>query len=197
MKLLRAFIAIEIPTHIHQKIAAQTASLRENIASSLVRWVPIVNIHLTLKFLGDVLPAKTEQLSQMLDELAHSYKAHEIQISGLGAFPNPRQVRIIWIGIQAPDTLHTLQTGLETASAKLGFPPENRPFHPHLTLGRVKQGISPAGAQSIQAALANTKIGHIGTVRIEALHLFKSDLKPSGAVYTKLYSAPLSDIQTR
>lgn len=99
---------------------------------------------------------------------------------------------MIWIGVQAPETLKALNEELEAATAKLGFPPEKRSFNPHLTIGRVKRHISPAEIQSIEQALLSSNISHIDTVEVKDLHLFKSDLKPTGAVYTKLYSAPLN-----
>lgn len=197
MSLTRAFIALEIPTQTHQEISNQTASLRKNLDAHTVRWVPPGNIHLTLKFLGDVSQTKIEQICEVLSDLAGRHEKHAFKISGLGAFPNTRRPRVLWIGIQAPETLTALYQGLEASTAKLGFPPEKRPFNPHLTIGRVKQHIPPASMQSLQKALSSIKIGYIDTVEVEALDLFKSDLKPSGAVYTKLYSATLNNPQTR
>jgi 2'-5' RNA ligase len=189
--LLRAFIAVEIPPTIHQAIQKQTASLRAALNASLVRWVPPDNIHLTLKFLGDVSPANLEMLKQMLSAEVSQHRAFEMGFGGLGAFPSPKRPRVIWIGIQAPAGLEALQHGIEAATATLGYPDEQRPFSPHLTIGRVKQNINSAGMQEIRAALEGTRIGSLGSAKVSAVHLFKSDLKPDGAVYTRLFSAPL------
>jgi len=197
MSLTRAFIALEIPNQTHQKISNQTANLRKNLDSQTVRWVPADNIHLTLKFLGDISRTQIEQISQVLSVIAGRHIKHLIKISELGAFPNIRRPRVIWIGIQAPETLNALYQELEGETAKMEFPPEKRSFNPHLTIGRVKQHISQANSQALQNALSSIKIGYIDTVEVEALHLFKSDLKPSGAVYTKLYSAALNKPLTR
>jgi 2'-5' RNA ligase len=191
MSLLRAFIAVEIPSGIHLAIEKQTASIRATLNSSLVRWVPRENIHLTLKFLGDVSPANIELLEQMLTAEVCQHRAFEMRFGGLGAFPNPKRPRVIWIGIQAPVELEALQHGIEAATATLGYPDEQRPFAPHLTIGRVKQNVNSAGAQKIRAALEQTRVGSLGTSKVSAVHLFKSDLKSEGAVYTKLFSAPL------
>jgi RNA 2',3'-cyclic 3'-phosphodiesterase len=191
MSLLRAFIAVEIPFEIHQAIENKTAHIRAALNSSLVRWVPSSNIHLTLKFLGDISPANVELLSQMLSVEVSQHQALEIRFGGLGAFPNPKQPRVIWIGIQAPAGLEALQHGIEAATATLGYPVEKRPFSPHLTIGRVKQNVSSTGMQKIRTALEETQVGSLGTMRVTAVHLFKSDLKPTGAVYTRLFSAPL------
>jgi 2'-5' RNA ligase len=191
MSLLRAFIAVEIPTGIHQAIEKKTASIRVALNPSLVRWVPAENVHLTLKFLGDVSPANQEMLEQMLSAEVSQHRTFEMEFGGLGAFPNPKRPRVIWIGIQAPAGLDALQHGIGAATATLGYPDEQRPFSPHLTIGRVKQNVGSAGIQQIRTALDETKVGSLGTARVSAVHLFQSDLKPSGAVYTRLFSAPL------
>ncbi len=191
MSLLRAFIAVEIPPEIHQAIETQTAPIRAALDDSLVRWVPAGNIHLTLKFLGDVSPNNLDLLEQMLGAEVRQHQAFEIEFEGLGAFPNPKRPRVIWIGIQAPAGLEALQHGIEAATATIGYPGEERPFSPHLTVGRVKQNIGSTGLQKIRAVLEGAQIGALGTARVSAVHLFKSDLKPTGAVYTRLFSAPL------
>ena len=191
MSLLRAFIAVEIPPEIHQAIEHETASIRAALNASLVRWVPVDNIHLTLKFLGDVSPANVEMLSQMLNVEVGQHATFAIQFGGLGAFPNPKRPRVIWVGIQAPAELEALQHGIEAAAATLGYPDEKRSFSPHLTIGRVKQNLDAAGTQKIRAVLEGTQVGALGTAQVTAVHLFKSDLKPTGAVYTRLFSAPL------
>jgi 2'-5' RNA ligase len=193
MNLLRAFIAVEIPPEIHQAIESETAPLREALNKSLVRWVPTGNMHLTLKFLGDVSPANVEMLTQMLSMEAGQHPVFEIQFGGLGVFPNPRRPRVIWIGIKAPAELEALQRGIEAATAKMGYPVEKRPFSPHLTIGRVKQNAGSTGMHKIRTALDETKIGLLGIAPVTAVHLIKSDLKSTGAVYTHLHSAPLGN----
>ena len=191
MSLLRAFIAVEIPSGIHQAIEVQTTPIRTALNTLLVRWVPSENIHLTLKFLGDVSPANVELLEQMLSVEVCQHRAFEIGFGGLGAFPSPKRPRVIWIGIQAPAGLEALQHGIEAATATLGYPDEERPFSPHLTIGRVKQNVSSGDMQKIRTALEKTEVGMLGRTKVSAVHLFKSDLKPTGAVYTRLFSAPL------
>ncbi len=193
MSLLRAFIALEIPPGIHQAIEQKTAPIRATLNASLVRWVPAKNVHLTLKFLGDVSPSNLEMLEQMLSAEVCQHQPFEMKFEGLGAFPNPKRPRVIWIGIQAPAGFSALQHGIEAATATLGYPDEQRPFSPHLTIGRVKQNVGSAGMQQIRSALEGTKVGSLGTVRVSTVHLFKSDLRPTGAVYTRLFSAPLKD----
>lgn len=196
MTLLRAFIALEIPAPIREAIQQQTAALRKSADSSLVRWVPAGNLHLTLKFLGDVPSANLPFLTQMLAREAGQQARFSMQVGGLGAFPNSRRPRVIWIGIRAPEALSALARSLESATRRLGYPPEERPFSPHLTIGRVKQAASPADLQRVHVALEAIQVGPLGSADISAVHLMKSDLRPTGSVYTRLFSAPLSSPST-
>ena len=194
MTLLRAFIALEIPASIQESIQQQTAGLRKVASSSLVRWVPAENLHLTLKFLGDVSSTSLQFVTQMLSREASQYPGFSMQVGGLGAFPSARRARVLWIGIRAPETLSALQRSLDSAAARLGYPPEDRPFSPHLTIGRVKQTAAPTDLQRIQAALEAASVGPLGKADVSAVHLIKSDLKPTGSVYTRLFSAPLKPL---
>ena len=190
MILLRAFIAVEIPLGIRQAICSATSDLRNGIGS-LVRWVPMENMHLTLKFLGDISPSNVDMLTQMLRAEADLFNRLELRLSGLGSFPSLKRPRVIYIGIQAPAALEALQRGIESASRRLGYESEERGFSPHLTIGRVKQNVTGTAQQTIRRALEETKIDSLGTARVDSLHLYKSDLQPTGSVYTRLFSAPL------
>jgi 2'-5' RNA ligase len=192
MSLLRAFIAVEIPAEIRQSVYKRTAALRAE-TGSLVRWVPLENLHLTLKFLGDVSPSNVDMLSQMIRAEADLFPCFDLPLSGLGSFPNFKRPRVIYIGIQAPAALETLHRGIEAASRRLGYESEERSFSPHLTIGRVKQNVSSSEQQSIRRALEETKIDSLGMARVDSVHLYKSDLRSTGSVYTRLYSAPLKN----
>ena len=191
MSLLRTFIALDIPSHLQQLILKKTEPLRNALGASLVRWVAMENLHLTLKFLGDVSPANVERLSQVLRSEADLVRAFDMQVHGLGSFPSSKQPRVLFIKIQAPAALEALYRGIESACARLGYESESRDFSPHLTIGRLRQNIPSAGQQKIRMELANTVIDSLGTARVDSVHLYKSELKPNGSVYTKLFSAPL------
>jgi 2'-5' RNA ligase len=191
MGLLRTFIAVDIPSHIQQIIQKKTEPLRNTLGLSLVRWVAVENIHLTLKFLGDISPANVEMLIQMLRTEAELVQAFQFHLSGLGSFPSLKRPRVLFIGIQAPAELEALYHGIEATCRRLGYEPEARAFSPHLTIGRVRQDVSASGQQQIRSALAGSMIDSLGTARVDSVHLYKSDLKPTGSVYTKLFSAPL------
>jgi 2'-5' RNA ligase len=190
MKPLRTFIAADIPLPIQQIMQSHVDNLRLSLGD-LVRWVPVKNIHITLKFLGDISPASVELLIQMLRTEAASCPPFDIAIGGLGSFPNSKRARVLWVGIQAPAELEALQRGIEAACVRLGYPPDAHPFSPHLTIGRVREQISPADQQKVRKTLEEITIDSLGTARVDSIHLYKSDLKPGGAVYTRLFSAPL------
>jgi len=193
MSLLRAFIAVDIPPKIQQAIHQAISSLRGEVGA-LIRWVPPDNIHLTLKFLGDISPASVDAMIQMLRVEADSCPAFDVHIGGLGSFPSPKRARVIYIGIQAPAELEAMVRGIESASRRLGYESDasgERGFSPHLTIGRVNQKISAVEGQKIRRALEAAKIDSLGTARVDSVQLYKSELKPTGSVYTKLFSAPL------
>jgi 2'-5' RNA ligase len=191
MSFIRAFIAIEIPVSIQEAIIKQTFRLRQTLGDDLIRWVPAQNMHLTLKFLGDVAASHIDFLKQSVAQIASTSASFDLQIRGFGSFPNSKLPRILWAGIYAPAPLNDLQGSVESASIKLGYKKEDRAFSPHLTLGRVRQNLSSAQLQQIRNAVEQFQLGNIGSARVDSLHLFKSDLAPAGATYTKLFSAVL------
>jgi len=192
MGILRAFIAIDLPQNLQDSIEKQTARLRQTLGDQIIRWVPTQNMHLTLKFIGDISTSHVEFLKQLIAHEAASHMQFELQIGGLGSFPTSRQPRILWAGLHAPAELVSLQKSIETGASRLGYEKEERDFSPHLTLGRVRQNLNPAELQNIRTALNTIQLGNIGSARVDSIHLFKSDLHPSGPIYTKLFSAPLS-----
>lgn len=192
MSLLRAFIAIELPENTLDEIEKQTLRLRQMLGNDIIRWVPSQNMHLTMKFIGDIAASHVDFLRQMLTREAESHKPFDLQLGGLGSFPNPKQPRILWIGIHAPVGLTSLQKNIEAGASRLGYQQEERPFSPHLTIGRARQNVGMPEYQKIRAAIDSTQLGNISTARIDAIHLFKSDLHPGGSIYTKLFSAQLS-----
>jgi 2'-5' RNA ligase/ribosome silencing factor RsfS/YbeB/iojap len=194
MSLLRAFIAIEIPNSIQEAIQKDTLSLRKTLDSGLVRWTSCKNLHLTLKFLGDVSESNLQFIKQMLTQECAEHPAFDLQVGRLGSFPNSRRARVIWVGLSAPNDLLSLQHSIEAAASRLGYEKEERGFSPHLTIGRVRQNLSAADLGRIHSALDSTQVNMLGNVTIKAVHLFKSDLQPSGSVYTRLFSAPLNGV---
>jgi len=161
------------------------------VGENIIRWVLAHNIHLTLKFLGNVPAAHIDFFKQMLTQAGKTHPQFDIQIGGLGSFPNSKRTRVIWVGLHAPASLSSLQKSIEEGASRLGYEKEARPFSPHLTLGRIRQGTNEHDLQKINNALATIQLGKIGTVRVDSVHLYQSDLNSEGSVYTKLFSIPL------
>lgn len=192
MNLLRAFIAIELPQSLQDAIGKQTARLHQTLGDNIIRWVPPQNMHLTLKFIGNIANIHLDFLKQLLTRTTESHPQFDMQIGGIGPYPNSKRPRILWAGIHAPADLASLQRNIEVGASRLGYEKEKRPFSPHLTIGRVRQNIDAADLKKIRSALDGIQIGSIGSARIDSIHLYKSELRSSGSVYTKLFSAPLN-----
>ena len=190
MSRLRAFIAVDLPLEIRQNIHFATSNLRRD-NELLIRWVAVENLHLTLKFLGDISSENVEVLTQLIHAQADSFNSFDIHLTGIGSFPGPKRPRVIYIGIQAPVALEAFQRQIESATRRLGYNPEERAFAPHLTIGRVRQHVSADDQQKIRRALEESTIDSLGTARVNSVHLYESDLKPNGPAYTKLFSALL------
>jgi 2'-5' RNA ligase len=194
MNAIRSFIAIELPQPIQQKLAEIIARLKSP-RTGVVRWVPAQNIHLTIKFLGDVSPTNLDLLMKMLKAEVSRQPVFSYTVAGLGAFPSPRRPRVLWVGITAPPQLNTLVHLVEAESTKLGYAPEDRPFSPHLTLGRVSQNATPEQVSQVAGALAGMNVGELGVAEVSSVVLFKSDLTPNGAEYTQMLKVGLGRSQ--
>jgi len=189
--MLRSFIAIELPPEVQKAITRATSSIQKALPKPLVRWVTEQNIHLTLKFLGEVSPSNLEGLAEALKVESSQHPCFELSIGKLGAFPNTRRARVIWIGLEAPPELQNLQHGVEAVAARLGYPAEERPFSAHLTIGRVGQNASATDLARIRTELEGCRVGPLARLTVDSLHIFKSDLQPAGSIYTHLYAMSL------
>ncbi|NLG72551.1 MAG: RNA 2',3'-cyclic phosphodiesterase [Chloroflexi bacterium] len=188
MGVIRAFIAISISPEILHRLQGVTQQLKDRLEDVPVRWVPVENMHLTLKFLGDVSEANVERIKEILEKVGRNCSPFEISVGELGAFPSLRRPRVIWAGVKAPPELKALQRSIDTETARLGYAREEREFSPHLTLGRASRNATPADSHRIGEVLASVKVGFLGVTRVDAVNLYRSDLRPQGSVYTCLAS---------
>ncbi len=193
LPVIRAFIAIDLTPEIQERLDQVSDQLKDRLKSAPIRWVPVENIHLTLKFLGKVSMANFEMLTSIIQTVTSGHQPFEISIGGLGAYPKLHHPRVIWVGVEAPQDLAMAQRSLETETARLGYAREDRPFSPHLTLGRVARNASTRDIRATAEELTSFKVGFLGVVRVQAVRLYQSDLKPDGAVYKCLFSAPLGE----
>jgi 2'-5' RNA ligase len=172
--LLRAFVAVEIEAEMRGRIVAVMRDLKGRLADA--RWAPEAQLHLTLRFLGDVSRQTVEALKPPLLRAACECPALEVTVQGLGTFPDRGSPRVLWLGMQVPEALLHLQATVEAVVAALGLPREQRPFRPHLTLARWR---GPARRPELP------EVG-LGPTRLSRLILFRSELEPRGAVHTPL-----------
>ena len=191
MSVIRAFIAINISPEIKQRLTVLSDDLQRSLRGVPLRWVPVENIHLTLKFLGDVSEANLDLLKKLLKSESAAHPVFELSAGELGAFPSIRRPRVIWVNIQAPSELAALQRGIDIETSRMGYAREDRPFSPHLTLGRVSRNADADDHHRISEVLGAFKVGFIGAANVRQVHLYRSDLQPSGAIYTLIYSANL------
>ncbi len=192
MKTIRSFIAIELSENILAAIADLQKQLKNQVPKDTVRWVQPEGIHLTLQFLGDVPLPKIEPIAQALVTACAPFRPFSITVGGLGCFPNLRRPRVTWVGVEEPTgTLAALQKAVERALIPLGFTPEKRAFHPHLTLGRTRRQASRDQAQALGTLVSKTSLPLLGQMEVQWVSLMRSDLRPTGAVYTQLATAPL------
>jgi 2'-5' RNA ligase len=184
--MIRAFIAVDIPDDIREAVAGAQARLKRARAGVKVSWTKIENAHITLQFLGYVEEPVVPSISAALDAVAAGHAPFDLPVAGAGAFPNEHRPRVLWVGCEdAAGRLKALATGVQQAMEPLGFRPEHREFSAHLTLGRAK---FPKLDVALTRALESIKDGAFGTVRVEAIHLFESQLHPQGSIYSKLSS---------
>jgi 2'-5' RNA ligase len=192
MSILRTFIAVELDKELRDGLDRLQQRLRGQVAPRCVRWVRPEGVHLTLKFLGDTTPEQIEQVKAALVNAAGEVGPFTFTVGGLGCFPNARQPRVVWVGLDEPTgALKRLRDAVEAQVAPLGFPTEKRPFSPHLTLGRVQRHASKSEVREIGEVVAASPVSVVGRMEVTAVSYIKSDLKPSGAVYTTLLHAEL------
>ncbi|MFA5836883.1 MAG: RNA 2',3'-cyclic phosphodiesterase [Bellilinea sp.] len=191
MDVIRAFIAIELKPEIRLQLGQLIQNFKL-LRTDAVRWVAVENIHLTLKFLGDTNRSDLDKLSKILLSRSAEFSPFTFQVSGIGAFPNNRKPRVVWVGLQAPAALHALQGTVEDATTQIGIPVEERKFSPHLTLGRVRNDASPADLQTLSSALTSMQASDLGSMTAVSFTLFHSDLRPQGPLYTPLAHFPLA-----
>jgi len=183
-KSIRAFIAIKLPDDVIERLReAQTYLKHEGLD---IKWVRPENIHLTLKFLGDIRQTDVDAVGKALTSATAPFAPLTLSASGLGAFPSVKRPRVIWSGLRGDlEVLARLHARLEEELSALGMEKESKAFKGHLTLGRIKGKVNPDVMID-----AFSKYGHMTSRGFVAdtLYLIKSDLKPSGPVYTDLIS---------
>ncbi|HSP99954.1 MAG TPA: RNA 2',3'-cyclic phosphodiesterase [Candidatus Dormibacteraeota bacterium] len=181
---MRAFLAVELSADLHARLVAVQHELARHRAA--VRWARDDQLHVTLKFLGNVEEAALGELRQVLSPALRAAPPLAAEVRGLGTFPDLRRPRIVWAGVECAP-LAGIAAAADAAAATIGVVPETRPFHAHVTLGRVNGSArwAPLGREIVARASED-----FGACTFSELVAFRSDLRPDGALYTKLWSIP-------
>lgn len=182
METMRLFVAVNLPSEEKRRIAESCNTLTE--LPFPIRWVREETLHLTLKFLGDTPGHHRRDLDAALSRAAGRTEPFEMVIRGVGAFPDLRRPRVVWMGVDQAPALRCLREDVESGLAELGFEREERGFHPHLTLGRAKRHARPGDFRDLAGVARG--VSYSATVRVASVDLMESRLSPSGARYTVL-----------
>jgi 2'-5' RNA ligase len=191
MVQIRSFIAIELPGEVKRELVRLQEELRLGSRTS-VRWVDTNNIHLTLKFLGDIDENITGRITAILEEVASGTSPFRLEIGGLGVFPNPRRVQVVWVGLSGDiEKLGQLQKRIESGLVPLGFAAESRSFTPHLTLGRVRDRATTEERQDLGRLIEGMRFESGAGLKVDSVNLMKSQLTREGPIYSRLSSVEL------
>ena len=187
---IRAFVAVELPDAVLSHLEAVQRGLKQSLgpAENTVRWVRPEGVHLTLQFLGDIPRKQLPDIERALREACSTARPAEVRTAGIGAFPNPNRPRVLWIGLEGDlQPLFDVERAIGQALSPLGYKPD-KPFKPHLTLGRVRDHIRPDEATSIAQALASAAKRPPASVAFTAdsVSLMQSTLQPGGSVYREM-----------
>ena len=193
MEQVRSFIAIELPDELKLELSQLVAQLKSG-EQSWVKWVDPYNIHLTLKFLGNVAVDRLDDTTGAIEKAAQGIAPFHLEIKELGVFPNLRRVQVAWVGISGEvDKLAQLQQRIESNLAPLGFAPESRPFVPHLTLARLRDQALLAERQRFGQLITGTRFEAANAIKVNALSLMRSQLTREGAIYSRISSVGLKN----
>jgi 2'-5' RNA ligase len=181
---MRLFIGIDPGEEVRERLERVLVHLR---ACAHLKWSPVYNLHMTLKFIGEWPEDKLPQLEATLRSISPRDPI-PADVKGLGWYPNPHHPRVFWVGVQAADTLAGLVQDIEAALASLGMAKEARPFNAHLTLARIKE---PAPLQALRDAIAQLESVDYGSLLVDRFCLYRSQPGSAGSIYTKLSEYPL------
>lgn len=188
--MIRTFIAVELDSTLKQAIAGVQEALKRELRGLAVgvrlHWVRVDSIHLTLKFLGDIEEDRVGDILQALEQAGREYEPFSVDVKGFGVFPTLRAPRVLWMGLgDQTDRLIRLAESIDASLMPLGFHIEPKPYTPHFTLARVKEHARTIGNALTDSGMMRDFTSR-GTLSVRALALMKSELTPSGSVYSRL-----------
>lgn len=186
---LRTFLAIDLPSALHSAIGQNLRTVKRELPG--LSWSKTENLHINLKFFGETTESQVDQIRRAVEPAISHVSPFELELKGFGVFPDQSSPRVLWIGLGgALDSLALLADGVSRAVVPLGFPREDRPFRPHLTVARVKRDHRETGRVLGALGLLSDPFPY-GPILVERVTLFKSDLRQTGPIYTKLWDVSL------
>lgn len=190
MEKIRLFIAVQIPAEVRRGLAEVERELTASEAD--VKWIPEGNFHVTLKFLGYVEQTRVDAVSGALQSAVEGLAPFDVELAGVGAFPRISSPSVVWVGVSSGgEELKSLAERVESALEGIGFTREERPFSGHITLGRVK---SPRNRDRLRDLIGELRERKVGSFKVESVSLMRSDLRPTGPIYTRIAEAEMSDV---
>jgi 2'-5' RNA ligase len=192
MEMIRTFVAIELDDALLTVLRQVQDELKRAPVARQARWVAQTGIHLTLKFLGDVSSDRIPEITQAIERGCRSSAPFRISLSAAGFFPNAQRLRVVWVGVDGDvQMLLQLQRAVESELNALGFAPESRGFQPHLTLARMRDYAHPAEREEMAKRINAVQVDTHAEMQVREVHLIRSELRPTGAIYTSLAAVPL------
>ena len=177
---MRTFLGVGLPAGVREAVASEIAQVRGLHAP--VAWTAPKNLHITMNFLGEIAPERVPLVEREMRSVASGIDPFSLTAEGGGAFPGTRNPRVLWVGFLEPlELVRQLQQNMEDALSRAGFPRENRPFHPHITVGRSRGALPPAWGERFVQALSGK---NFGVVPVSSFTLYESRPGSGGAVYT-------------
>jgi len=184
---MRCFIAIDIGEEVRDAISRLIIDLKK--FNGDIRWVPIKNVHITLRFLGDIKKEMIEDIKKAIKNTIKEEKKFILNIRGTGVFPEQKKPRVLWVGIDNSQKLLSIYQKIQKEIEILGFQKEKRNFNPHITIGRVK---SNKGIRRVIKELIRFNNKEFGKIHVDKIMLMQSILKPTGAEYKEIFSGLLN-----
>ena len=191
---MRTFIAVNFPVETIHKITRVMGDLKSQTSAAAIKWVAPEALHLTLKFIGELPEEKVAEVTALLTKTLQGLSPFEIEIHGLGMYPNAKNPRVIWLGILGGEPLFKIHKILDRALAPLDIPSDRLHYAPHLTLARLRQRTDPEIVRSIGKTVSQFEIDSLGVVVIDQIHLIQSTLTPQGPLYSSLHNVPLDKV---
>jgi 2'-5' RNA ligase len=190
----RLFVAIFPPAHVVTSLRAAVAGLAKAVPARAIRWTRPEQVHLTLNFLGSIAIARIPEIASALEAACHGHRQHKVRVAGLECFPNWSRPQIIWASLAGDlRPLENLKKSIDAHLQASGCASENRPFHPHLTIGRTRE-LNAAERRQVAEALAREQERDFGEWQVGSIELMQSVLSPQGAAYDTLQSILLEKL---